>query len=218
MQVRTPLLIAAGVLCLASPRAQGQPVLEPGLSPAMIPEPSGPPPPPKPGAKGEPRPPPPPSSPIALNDAADDAAPVTFGDLEGPHPTHFDLSLLTVLQSDGNSFSPELTWTPRWRIGERVVLRLGIGATMLKGYRTNFFTTDYSGFVSWGPRSAQLDLGVGAQTWFGQGTSLLYTAQGNLPFARRFFGIFSRTFLAYAFYPVSKRPTHELRAGLGVDF
>lgn len=134
-------------------------------------------------------------------------------------PTSFQLSGLGVFQSGGNSFSPEIGWTPRLLINDRFAIKLAFDGAVLKGVGSNFVSLDYQAFLSWGPPNIKLDLGGGGQTWFTQGTEPMGTVQVEIALDPvRFLGLFDRVIAGYSFYPVPYRATNEVTIGGGIEF
>ena len=93
----------------------------------------------------------------------------------------FQLSELAVLQSGGgNSFGPQLGWTPRF--GGDLGIR-GIAAfSVMKGSLNNaiFLSPEAQVLASFRVHSYEIEAGGGIQSWLGQGvTSAMGTAQFN---------------------------------------
>lgn len=133
----------------------------------------------------------------------------------------FRLGGIGVLQSGGDGFSGIVTYNPAFKFSEVFGIRLNLGGTMLKdkiGTLQPVLEYTILASIQWSP-SMVAELGGGQQNFISNGgtrnvlsANLIYTWEKN------FLLLFDHLFVGYTAALIPTLFTHEVRAGLGINF
>jgi hypothetical protein len=157
---------------------------------------------------------------VAPADATSAAGPLTEVSNERSHWYGFaQLSALGAFQSSGSSYSPFLSWNPTYAFNHAWAVRGQLGFSVFKG-GDRFFVMDYRLLGAYTIASrVVIDLGIGAQTWFGNGgTSLVTGGDVAYKFEHPIVRYLDRVFLGTSVCYLSNHTTTQIQLGVGAAF
>ncbi len=135
----------------------------------------------------------------------------------------FEASQLAAFQEGGggNTFTMQLTWTPRYRIWSWLSLTGRIGVSLFKGSTENnrFLVMDYGGLFQLHPSylgNFSLSLGLGGMTWLGYFTHPIVNSMIAYHFNKKFLGLIDRLFLGGSVFLFPYNNVDLLRLGVGI--
>jgi hypothetical protein len=118
----------------------------------------------------------------------------------------------------GNSYSPQVAWSPAWQISDKMELEGRLAASILKySASRRGVATEITGNVGYYLDPFFFGGGLGLETWSTGGTGPIFFAQVGLPLRGDYF-ILERLFATYALSFLNSTSVHHLRLGVRVGF
>ena len=129
----------------------------------------------------------------------------------------FRVAQHSMIQKDGNFYTANLNWTPRYQFSPGLGVRLNLGGSYTKsttGVASPLIDgMAYLGFVS----GLTFEVGGGVQYFMSNG-GMRTAAGANAVFPMHLLGIFDHAFAGYIAALIPNRMMHEAKVGLGIGF